>query len=83
MTMLDVYLIGVLISSIISCSRLFTEYRNNRQIVLSDIVIFIFWIIFSWFTIMMCIIYVLQEVLNWFISRGDKIIIYKRKSEEK
>ena len=83
MTVLDVYLIGVLISFVIACSRLFIEYKNNEQIVLSDIVGFIFWTIFSWFTIMMCIMYILGEVFNWFVSNGDNIIIYKRKSKKK
>lgn len=79
MTMLDVYLLGVLISFVIACGNLFVEYKNNKQIVLSDIVGFIFWTIFSWFTILMCIIYALQEILNWFVSNGDNIIIWKKK----
>lgn len=79
MTVLDVYLIGVLISFVIACGKLFIECKNNKQIVLSDIVGFIFWTIFSWFTILMCIIYALQEVFNWFVSNGDNIIIWKKK----
>lgn len=79
MTMLDVYLLGMAISSIFACCKLIIEYRKNEQIVLSDIVGAVFWIVFSWFTILMCIIYVLQWGFNWLISNGDNIIIWKRK----
>lgn len=79
MTILDVYLLGAAISSIFACCKLIIEYRKNEQIVLSDIVGVIFWIVFSWFTILMCVIYALQWVFNWFVSNGDNIVIWKRK----
>lgn len=34
MTILDVYLLGVAISSIFTCCKLIIEYRKNEQIVL-------------------------------------------------
>lgn len=83
MTILDVYLLGVVISFVLTCCKLFIEYKKNEQIVLSDIVAAISWIIFSWFTILMIIIYLLGEVWCWLENHADEIIIYKKKSKKK
>lgn len=82
MTVLDVYILGVAISFILTCCKLIMEYRKNEQIVLSDIVAAISWIIFSWFTILMIIIYLIGEGWGWLEDHADEIVIYKKSKKE-
>lgn len=80
--MLDVYLLGVAISSILTCCKLIIEYRKNKQIVLSDIVGAISWIMFSWFTILMIVIYLIGEGWCWLENHANEIVIYKKSKKE-
>lgn len=82
MTILDVYLLGVAISSILTCCMLIIEYRKNEQIVLSDIVAAVFWVIFSWFTILMIVIHLMGEGWCWLENHADEIVIYKKSKKE-
>lgn len=83
MTMLDVYLIGVVVSTALLLIYTMWYIREFNKITLTNIASGIFMIFLSWGGVVLLLTALASVVIDWLYDKGDKIIIYKRKSEEK
>ncbi len=78
MTMLDVYLIGVVVSTALLLIYTMWYIREFNKITLTNIASGIFMIFLSWGGVVLLLTASASVVIDWLYEKGDNIIIWRK-----
>lgn len=78
MTMLDVYLIGVVVSTALLLIYTMWYIREFNKITLTNIASGIFMIFLSWGGVVLLLTALASVVIDWLYEKGDNIIIWRK-----
>lgn len=78
MTMLDVYLIGVVVNTALLLIYTMWYIREFNKITLTNIASGIFMIFLSWGGVVFLLTALASVVIDWLYEKGDNIIIWRK-----